>query len=237
MSRKFKKNKMKKILLVLIALFTIVTCYSQTEKGKKFIGGQLNLSNNTYSYLDTLYKSNRNSFGFQIVPNFGYFIKDNFAIGVNVNFGVSNTTQNQEQQYLPTKTTSKSNSISYGGGGFARYYKKITDNFFFFANGEVSYIYQTQKFVYSNNDPNYVYPTSDPANQEVQTNSISFDVNPGLVYFVTPKLGIQTTFGDIYYNNSTSKNISLLFDNHRNVNDYGINLNISTFYLGLNYYF
>jgi hypothetical protein len=229
---------MKKSLLVLIAIFTITTCYSQTKTGSKLIGGEFNLGGYTNSNLDSLYKYDRNYLGFQIVPCFGYFIKDNFAIGVNFNFGITDANdKNTHTDYTPTETTVKTNSISYGGGGFARYYKKIADKFFFYANGDIAYTYQVQKSDYTTSNPNYVYPSSSPAHQEVQYNIISVDINPGLVYFATPKLGIHTAFGEIYYTNSTSKNISLHFDNHYNYSNYGINLNMTTFYLGINYYF
>jgi hypothetical protein len=229
---------MKKIVLISMAILTIMTCYSQTEKGKKFIGGQFNLSGNTNSYLDTLYKYDNNSFGFQIDPGFGFLIINNFAIGCDIKFGISDITQNIEYpSQIHSKSTIKSTSISYGVGGFARYYKKIVDRFFIFVNGDVSYMYQEQKLKYSNNDPNYIYPASNPANQKVQVNNISVVISPGLVYFVTSKLGVQFVFGNIHYTNSTSKNKSLLYDNHNNANNYGININLSTLYLGLNYYF
>lgn len=229
---------MKKVVLNLMAILTFITCYSQTEKGKNFIGGQISISGNTNSNHDTLYNYDLNSFGFQFNPGYGHLIKNNFAVGCNLKFGISNETQNNEYpNQSPSKSERKNNSISYGIGGFARFYKKIIDKFFFYVNGEVSYKYQIDKLVYSNNDPNYVFPSYNPANQKIQSNSISLRINPGLVYFVTSKLGIQATFGDIYYINSSSKNESVSFDNYKNTSNYGINLNISTFSLGLNYFF
>jgi hypothetical protein len=202
------------------------------------IGGQFNLAHNTYSNLDTLYKYNYNSTEYQIVPGFGYFIKDNFAVGAEINLDISNTTYKNSNSYnTPVESTTKSNTIGYGEGIFARYYKRIAGNFFFFAEGKIGYTYRIQKLDYSTSDSNYVYPANFPAHQEVQLNKISIDVKPGLVYFISPKLGIQTVFGDIDYSNSNSKNISLQQDNHNNSKSYGINLNMSTFYLGLSYYF
>jgi len=228
---------MKKCFLVLLSICAIQVSYSQTEKGKMFIGGQLNLSGSRLSHLDTLYKSENNTVGFSFAPNYGYFIKDNFAIGATVNFGVSNSTQNTSDTQILSTVTRKSNTLSCGIGGFARYYLNITDNFKFYFNGGINYLYSTQKIKLSNNDPTYVYSPSNPESQEIQTNTISFAISPGLVYFVTPKIGIQTTFGNINYNYFSSTNKSLLYDNHNNVNSYGVNLNLSTFSFGLNYYF
>jgi hypothetical protein len=229
---------MKKCFLVLLTVCAMQTSYSQTEKGKNFIGGQINLSGSTSSFLDTLNKFDNNSFGFSVSPNYGYFIADNVAIGVNVNFGISNAVQNSKySNNIPSEFTYKSNTLSYGGGAFARYYLNISDKFKFYFNGGLNYFYSTQKIKNSNNDPNYVYSTSNPANKEVQTNSLAFAISPGLVYFITPKVGLHTSFGNLNYNYSRSKNISLLYDNHNNSSSYGFNFNLTTFYVGLNYYF
>lgn len=228
---------MKKALLVSMTIFTFINGFSQTEKGRKFINGQISLSgNNNYSGGAVgSNKYNSSSLAFQFVPNVGYFIKDNFAVGANLSFGVSNSTQEVEYpNQTPVETFYKSNSISYGIGGFARYYKKITDKFLFLTNGGVSYIYQTQKVDNSNN---YFHPTGSPSVQTVQTNSFSVVITPGIVYFVSPKFGIETNFGNINYQNSSSKNLTLPSDAPSKSNKYGINLSVSTFFLGLNYYF
>jgi len=229
---------MKKAILISMAILAMMTCYSQTQKGKMFIGGQFNLSGNTNSSQDTLYKFDVSSFGVQIYPGMGFFVVNNFAIGYDLKLGMSDETQTYENpaQAL-SKSTTKSNTINIGAGVFARYYKKIVDRLFFFANGEVSYIYEDQKLKYSNDDPNYIYSTSNPANQKVNGNTIAAVINPGLVYFVTSKLGVQFAFGNLHYTNSISKNKSLLYDNHENASNYGISLNLSTLSLGLNYYF
>jgi len=190
-SKNLKNENMKKAVLISMALLTIITCYSQTKKGNNFLGGQISLHGNTNSNLDTSYKSDIKSFGLQLNPGYGHFIKDNFAIGFNLNFGISDETRKSEYpNQIPSKREIKSNLISYGIGGFTRYYKKIVDKFYFYLNGEVSYTYQIEKMVNSNNDPNYVFTTYYPANQNVQTNIISIQIAPGVVYFVTSKLGI-----------------------------------------------
>ena len=232
---------MKKVLLVTLVIFTITSGFAQTEKGKMFIGGNINITGrNNSNKPDSLESEKVKSFSFQINPNVGYFIKDNFAVGINLNFGIANSTQNYNaiSGQLPYyEMNYKDNSITYGGGVFARRYFKIADKFFFLLNGNINYNYQTLKDVRSCNDPNYVFPTDYPATQKSFTKSFGISVNPGLVYFVSPKLGIQTSFGNIFYNNSTSKNTSLLYDNTNNTKIFGANLNISTFSIGLNYYF
>ena len=80
-------------------------------------------------------------------------------------------------------------------------------------------------------------PASDPDVEEGQTNTISVGISPGLVYFISPKIGIETTYSSIYYSNSHSKNLTVPYDVNEDMNSYGLNLNITTFYLGVHCYF
>lgn len=229
---------MKKYLLIAITIFTITIAYSQTEKGKKLVGGQFNINGYNGSSGTDWVSYSRKGFGYQIVPSFGYFIKNNFAIGLNLNYGASDSSlitviPNQ----IPSILTIKNNTVSYSAGGFARYYKKIVDSLFFTANIAAFYSFQSSKQEYSNNNPNNIYSASSPPVQETQTKGITFAISPGLVYFMTPKLGITTSFSSIYYSNSSSQNISITDVNHNDVSNYGFNLSVTTFYLGINYNF
>lgn len=224
---------MKKYLLVSMAIFSMTIASSQTEKGKKYIGGQFNINGSSlHLFSDANDSYDSSSFRCQIIPTFGYFIRDNFAIGVNFNFGVSNA---KELTIIPSQNPSvntiKSNSVSYGGGGFARYYKKITENFLFSLNAGASFTYQTNRYVDEG------YSPSDPYIEKWQITSIYVGISPGFVYFVSPKLGIETTYSSIYYNNSRFKVIDVSENVQMNRNSYGFNLSNTTFYLGLHYYF
>lgn len=220
---------MKKALLISMTIFTITTAYSQIGKGNKFIGGRINLYGNNDSHSDTVSNYNSRNFSTYIIPNIGFFIKDNFAVGANLQLGIiNNSSYTEYSNQIPSKTGNKYNSISYGIGGFARYYKKITDNFLLFVNGGVSYAYQTKKIVSTNS----IFPNNEPF--EAIQQSVSVAVSPGLVYFITPKLGIESSFGNLNYTYSSSKNKKPINENV-NSSQYGINLNYLAF--GLSYYF
>lgn len=227
---------MKKYLLVLLTISAIHASYSQTQTGKMFIGGQINLFGGSNSILDTLYRSDQNSSGFSIAPNFGYFIKDNFAIGLNINLGYSNYFHNNEYyNHTPSISTHKSNYFSYGFGGFARHYIKLASNFMFYVNGGINYTYTTNEMKSTDSNPNENYSAS--STRDNRRNNIGLSVSPGLIYFMTPKLGLHTSFGSIYYDYSTSTDKNIKIDNYDNSSNYGINLNFTTLYIGLNYYF
>ena len=235
-SKYLKSNKMKKYFLILLSVWAIQTSYSQTEKGKMFIGGQISLSGSSNSRLDTLFGSSSNSVAFTFAPSFGYFIANNVAIGATVMFGTSNSTQNfinQGAGGIPSsKLTDKSTSLNLGFGGFACYYINITDKLKAYFNGGINYTNSTSKYtnIYSN------YPGNSSIDQP-QINTISLAVTPGLIYFITPKIGIETSFGNMSYSYSSSKDKSLSYPNYNNSSNYGINLNLAAFSFGLNYFF
>jgi len=209
------------------------------SKGKILVGGQLSFGGSDNSTLDTLQKYDLKNSSFQFNPNFGYFIKDNLAVGLSMNLGYSTSSQTYENSYnnTITKTTSTTNGLSYGFGVFARQYLKIADKFMFYINESVSLILSNNETKRTNSDAGYNFSSNYPATEENKKNDINLSVTPGLIYFLTPKLGLQTSFGNIYFNKSNSTDKNLNFDNHNNSSNYGINLNSSTFYLGLNYYF
>jgi hypothetical protein len=215
-----KQTKMKKTLLLITIVLSTLSGYAQTEKGKKMIGGQFNFSGyNSNNQFDSLNRKS-NTFSTQIKPSFGYFVKDNFAIGAIVNVSLSSRTDK-----TGAAITDKIKSADYGVGGFVRSYKKISDNFFFFGNASLVYTYGV-----TNGD----YVTY---SQKAVSNNINFTVSPGLVYFPTSRLGIECSFGNVHFRQDFSKNKSTAQPNHISSSDYGISLSPSSFYLGMNYYF
>jgi hypothetical protein len=228
---------MRKTFLLAAVLMAATAVYPQTEKGKMLVGGQANFFGSTNSILSSFNDYERNTIGFQLNPGFGYFISNNLAIGLNTDFGF--TKSDIIRKYpgqIPSESTEETKTSGYGGGGFARYYQSISNNFFFFVNGGISYTKKTERIELANNDPAYIYPVENPASQEIHSNTYYLDISPGLVYFATPKLGIQSTFSRVYYRNSSSENKSLPSDNHRNTSHFGLEFNPTTFFIGLFWY-
>jgi hypothetical protein len=216
---------MKKLLLLITISLSALTCYSQTEKGKKMIGGQLRFSGYNSSNVDSSTISKVNIASFSINPRVGYFIKDNFAVGIIGNFTISGSNRND------VYSKSKGISIGFGIGGFGRYYKKINDKFLFFVNGDILYSHSPYtRYENTSNTVTRVITT------ETFYHTISIAVSPGLVYFPSSKLGIEASFGNLFYNYEHYKK-SLSYANYVNTNSYGFNLSSASFLLGMNYYF
>ncbi|MEP6795270.1 MAG: hypothetical protein ABJB16_13150 [Saprospiraceae bacterium] len=229
---------MKKILILSTIFLIHMQSYAQTEKGNIFLGGQLNLFISNWTISDNNNVGTSQTLNFSIAPNIGAFIKDNLAIGLAINIGNSNN-KNVYDPVSPLAfgSTIKNSTMNYGVGIFMRSYKKITNNFYFSINGQLNYLSQPGKTEDISEDPNVVYPPSSPAIQYIRSSTIGVTIAPGLDYFITPHLGLRATFGNLFFNTSTTKNITLQNDNKQTVSNYGINLNISTFSFGMNYYF
>ena len=99
----------------------------------------------------------------------------------------------------------------------------------FFVNGGISYVYQSQKRVQTNNNPNYVFSVNDPLVQIVQTNLFPLLLLRGLVYFITTKLELKRVLGNINYSFSSAKTQVYLNNNKTNADNYGISLAVLSF--------
>ena len=108
---------MKKIVLLIVALVSI-NSFSQTEKGKILIGAHSNLGASSFNFSfktdDTPSQKYGSSKGFSFSPNVGFFILDNFALGLDLSLSFSsssNVNSNIENGF-------NTSSI----GPFAKYY-------------------------------------------------------------------------------------------------------------------
>lgn len=219
---------MKRIILIFIVASTMLTAFSQTEKGKKSIGGSvrfLNDLNNSSSISTPAYDSKY--LNLSVLPKYGWFIKDNLEVGINLNIGYLNySTDYKDSGY---SNNSEDRTYTYGLGFFAKKYYTVGDKLKFFINGSLAYDY----LIIENNQ---ITTNSLSVNSQTMSNVFMIDITPGLVYFVTPKLGLEASFGQINYSfsNSTQKNDPSFKGSN---NKFGINLNASSLYFGLKYYY
>lgn len=227
---------MKKTALIFAALSLGFATHSQIAKGTNFIGGNvhfLGASNSVTGFAE----DKSSSFALDVNPNFGHFVKDNLALGVNLNFGMLNSTSTSRIPF-PSEFELKNESelLIYGGGVFLRKYKNITDNFLFFVNVGAGYNYLTT-------ENRTIYPPNiDPLPQSMgntgTAHRVGAAISPGIVYFATPKLGIELSYGSLHYSHSSGET---RYNGGSKENDkthnYGINLGTSSLAIGLNYYF
>jgi hypothetical protein len=222
---------MKKTLLIIVAVFSLSVANAQTDKGKMLIGGDLSINGS----VNDEYQPRTKRFDLSVNPKYGYFISKNFLIGTELNVNFRHTNQFFSEPGYLTLERIKTNLLGIGGGIFGRYYFRIIDNLRFFTNLDLNYNYTTIKksTTYEGINPS----VANPKPQFTHQHNASASLSPGLVYFMTPKLGIEVSFGSLYFNYYTTKIIDIPASKRGNSTEGGFSLNLSTLRLGLSYYF
>jgi len=147
---------MKKLIGILIIAFSFYAnkSMSQIQRGNVLVGGDL--ANFKFA--------SGGVFDVNIDPKAAFFLKDNFALGAYINFGL-NTAKDQS-----TITT-------YGIGPLARYYvndpkTNVLKHGRLFFEGNVG--------IEGNNTAH------------VSTNGLGLGIGPGYAYFISPNVGLET---------------------------------------------
>jgi hypothetical protein len=145
------------------------TLQAQTESGNMMLGGNL-------SFYSTSYQgSNAKNNGMTFSPSFGYFLKDNLAVGASL--AVSNNSSGTG--------SNKDVNSSFAFGPFARFYKFTSnENFAFFAQAGL----------------NFGSGKSDPAvGATTKTRSLSLYISPGFSYFFSKHWAGELSFAGLVF--------------------------------------
>lgn len=187
---------MKNTFFIFLFILSSISGFAQTDKGKVMLGG-----NTSYFYNKTNYSSSQAT----IIPSFGYFIKNNLAIG-------SDFTYTRYKNLYNSNNGINNYNISNGIGvsPFIRYYKFIENKLAFFGQANIGAMHSHS---------HYTENTSNPTSNTIAGN---INLKPGLVYFISPKIGVELTFGGIsYFYNHIS------FDNNSpEINSQNFNFNL-----------
>lgn len=160
---------MKKLVLIAAALFTISVVNAQTQKGYYLIGGNIGNIGGTF-------QKGSSAFQLGITPKVAWFVRDNVAIGGQVELGL-NTAKDAGTVF------------SYNVGPIGRYYfGDATDN-----------VKSTRVFA----EANVGIGGENNSKAKTSTNGFVAGIGPGLAYFINEnialealaKLNLKTGFG------------------------------------------
>jgi opacity protein-like surface antigen len=169
---------MKKLFLSVAVLTGIAfTSQAQTEKGKFILGG-------TASYESVKSEAdgaNANE-GLTILPNIGYFVADNIAVGTGIGYNYSNSgvasLSGQREAFVVNP--------------FGRYYTDLGEKFKFFGQLQVPMAFGNVKETNADGDSGAKTGTS---------TAIGVALSPGFAYYPTKRIGIEFAFNGLAYNN------------------------------------
>ncbi|RYU91556.1 hypothetical protein EWM62_06345 [Mucilaginibacter terrigena] len=206
---------MKKLLLITFAvLFVSAAASAQTGKGHKYLGGAFTFSydedgtvqNYNFDTGVTQY-FNKDIVSFNISPEFGFFLSDKWAIGIQPGYSrVSGTeVSNFYSSTDPTKNysyTSKYHTDIIGLAINLRYYCMITEKFGIYPQMGIS--------------------SSHIANNFTDGHFAAY-AGPNVVFFPTPKVGLNMGFGNVSYQYNYLSHGSFLNASLNNNFNFGIN--------------
>ncbi|MES3017366.1 MAG: outer membrane beta-barrel protein [Bacteroidota bacterium] len=168
---------MKKLILSLTAVVAIaLSANAQTEKGKWILGGTA-----SYESVKSDASGAKASQTLSVIPNLGYFVSDNFALGTGVGYTYSKTGV--------ASATGQNEAIAVRP--FGRYYVGLSDQFKFFGQAAVPLSFGTVKSVDASGNSGAKVGSS---------TSVGVALSPGFAYFPTKKIGIEFAFNGLSYN-------------------------------------
>lgn len=230
---------MKKVLLI-SAMALGLCAQAQISKGRMMLGGSFNYGqNNNHSNdsLGGLQQQNKNG-NFTGSLKYGYFVTDHVMVGVVGSYQQNNVVQ--KNIYSPSfETRTNLTSHNFSGGLFARYYKMIGKSRFA-VYGELSSVYGGGTGKQKNITVNNSVETQN-AGTKISESFFRAGVNPGVVFFMTKHVAIETSFGYLGYNFRNTK----MYDNNSRLISDGVNsgfntqlaFSLSSLALGVNFYF
>lgn len=162
---------MKRLFFTMLLVNAALITKAQTSAGTIMIGGSVGFNSNTQETAGDDLKSST----FSISPSAGYFLSDNFALGLE--FGFSST-----------KFSNDDKLTSLNVGPFARYYKFIVEEKFAFY-GEAGFSFGSGKY-----DPD--------GGNEAKSSSFGLNISPGFAYFFSNKWALDFQLQGISYSSN-----------------------------------
>lgn len=181
----------------------------QLVKGDKFIGGNFRLSSQTPTKSSPGVTNKIK--GFSISPFMGFLINEKFAVGGGVGYSS-----------FRTKYQDPLNAREYSSNGIltrmiARRYFNVSEKFYFAVNGNLDF---------DRGKESETYGSFETTTQNYQIAAV---LVPTLMFFPSPKWGVEASIGALSY--SYSRNLSTDADTSY------FNLYYGTLDLGVSYYF
>jgi hypothetical protein len=222
--------------LIAVLLLIGIHSFAQLNKNRVMISGRGNVymnkseDNNIYAHIPT-----EKHFGGTIYLNAGYFLSNNFAVGGVFGSGKSSYNRNSKS-VTNDRTIQETTSKSFTAGIFARYNQMIRQSKFgLFCQVENSYSWGKYDDIIAKypGSGGMTYITRDLQ----KNNTFKIGLTPGLMYFVTNRLSIEASIGDISYNSIVTKYQPVsLQPNTQKDNLFNANFSMATAYFGLTFY-
>lgn len=176
---------MKKILSIL-AFITPLLSFAQVEKGMYLVSGNISFQSNLTSDSQIITPTQVAIKQIEVMPYFGYMVSSKVAIGIVADYWKNEQTNDFPQNQF---SVSKNTQESYNAGIFMRYYQPITEKFFFFAQGDITY----------GKGSGTTFVQSIGTVQKIDLKGTTIAVRPGISYFVSKRWAFELMLGSLKY--------------------------------------
>jgi hypothetical protein len=191
---------MQKSIYSFMLLFLIsYTAFGQLEKGTFFLGGGLGYSTSSSSQTEPTTSNvleSANS-GYSISPDFGYFLKSNWVVGLSLPIGRVERMTSQINSSGMETPKSRTKSTSFGVAPFVRKYFPVSEVFSFFLQARAGY-YQS-RLELSN-----IFATPNTSTS-LEFEEFTIDATAGLTYFPKKWLGINLSIAPLSFSAGSSR--------------------------------
>lgn len=204
---------MKKVLLTAVAVFAFSFANAQDSTTGGFSKGNIMLSGGIGIGSES--QDVQKSSGFSVTPKVGYFLTNNFVVGLALGFESTKDENGAANPIVKNTTTSL--------GVFGRYYFTPASQFSFF--GELGVNSMSTKEKTTNPSP---IPSS-----EVKFNGFDVVLAPGVSYFLSKSFALETSIGVLGYQTEKQKDLP----GAKSKNSFNFGVNLSDIKLGLVYKF
>lgn len=188
--------------LMILSVVSYFTASAQYNKGSIYIDGSLNYNNTNLKFEDnTNYPTKSGTFIFS--PNIGYFLSNNFVVGVGVEYQALTSSYPYGFFYFTNKSNELAPSI------FAKYIVPISEKLSLSLKMKFSHGLVTDQIIFNGIDSTTtnVNYTEKPS---LQTNRFNF--SPELQYLITNSIGLQVNFTGLSINSVPKINPGYNYD-------------------------
>lgn len=217
---------MKASITVLLFLFTSLV-FSQDkydnfliEKSIWVLEGDFGINSRQSGVVSGNDNIDDTNFNLSIAPKVGYFLKDNFALGLGFKYGYSEFESDNVSESIIRTHLTKSNSY-----GVFPYIKK------FFPIGKKLSLHLAAEtgFLFGNTRNENSADIDGNINGNSSVQNFSINISPGINYRLNNKILVQANFGSLGYNNIKEE---FRDSESRTTNFLGFNLSSSSFSFG-----
>ncbi len=218
---------MKTLTFVLLIFAISSISFAQLKQYSLLLGGDFTISTSSEKVSGDFFMNEPETdmFTFVFYPQIGYFLFNNFAVGLRGRIGYSKITFDTTTDEYPETNTWTTN---YSAGPFIRYYYPFSSFAIFL---ELNYVYGEMLQTYE--QVNYLDPFNyELIEREINSTQSIFAPSIGLVFFANEFIGIE---GAVSYETGNSKTENEGYENEADY-DYEQDFNGFAFTVGLQIY-